>query len=52
MLRKKKIRCIKDVKGLTLGKVYNLIGCAGEYVQLKDDAGNFIVVSEEHFSIV
>jgi hypothetical protein len=46
------LKCIKQLEGLTIGKSYKLLGCAGEYVQIKDDNGQNIIINEIYFSIV
>lgn len=47
-----KLKCIKETEGFTLGKTYKLLGCGGEYVQLKDDNGEEYVLYEGNFETV
>lgn len=46
-----KLKCIKETKGFTIGKTYKLLGCGGEYVQLKDDNNEIVVLYESYFSL-
>ena len=45
----KNMTCIKEIEGFTIGKKYKLIGCAGEYVQVKDDNGDEVILFESYF---
>ncbi|MBO0602728.1 hypothetical protein I2483_13755 [Sporosarcina sp. E16_3] len=45
-----KLKCIKEIEGFTLGKTYKLLGCAGEYVQLKDDNKQVTTLYESYFT--
>ncbi|EQB4340887.1 hypothetical protein ACYJ2U_001606 [Clostridium botulinum] len=47
-----KLKCIKEVKGFTVGKTYELLGCAGECVCLKDDNDERYTLFESYFEIV
>lgn len=44
-----KIKCINKTDGFTVGKSYKLIGCIGEYVQLKDDHKRSVILFESYF---
>lgn len=44
-----KLKCIKEVEGFTIGKTYKLLGCAGEYVELKDDNNEKVILFESYF---
>lgn len=41
--------CTKELEGFTEGKLYRLMGCGGEYVQLQDDKGEIVIVLESYF---
>jgi hypothetical protein len=47
-----KLKCIKETEGFTFGKIYKLLGCAGEYVQLKNDHKEKVILFEGYFDIV
>ena len=47
-----KLVCIKPIEGLTVGKEYELLGCAGEYVQVTDDNEYNAILFESYFDIV
>lgn len=47
-----KLRCIEEIEGLTIGKTYKMIGCAGEYVQVKDDNKEAVTVYEGCFEAI
>lgn len=47
-----KVKCIKEIKGFTIGKTYKLLGCVAEYVSLKNDNKEKVVVYEGYFDIV
>lgn len=47
-----KLKCVRKIEGFTLGKTYKLLGCAAEYVQLKDDNGEKAILYEGYFEIV
>lgn len=44
--------CVRQIEGFTVGKIYTLQGCAGEYVQLIDDDGQMSILYESYFDIV
>lgn len=44
-----KLKCIKKTDGFTLNKKYKLLGVGGEMVQLKNDAGEVVVLYEGYF---
>lgn len=46
------IKCIKKQNGITIDKTYELLGCAGEYVQIKDDTNKEYVYQESYFENV
>lgn len=46
------LKCIKKVEGFTIGKNYEMLGCAGEYVQLKADDGKESILFESYFQIM
>lgn len=43
--------CVKEIEGFTLGETYKLLGVAGEYIQLKDDSNNEVIVFEGSFEV-
>lgn len=47
-----KLKCIKEVKGFTVGKTYELLSCAGEYVCFKGDHDEQYTLFESYFEIV
>ncbi|EQC1535524.1 hypothetical protein ACY1J9_001355 [Clostridium botulinum] len=47
-----KLKCIKGTGGFTVGKTYKLLGCAGEYVCLKDDNSEQVILFESYFDII
>lgn len=47
-----KLKCVEEIEGFTVGKTYKLRGCAGEYVQLKDDNNEDSVIYEGYFELV
>jgi hypothetical protein len=47
-----KLKCVKEIDGFTVGKTYKLLGVAGEYVQLKDDNKENVILFEGYFEIV
>lgn len=46
------LKCIKKVEGFTIGRNYEMLGCAGEYVQLKADDGKESILFESYFQIM
>lgn len=46
------MKCNKPIEGYTVGKIYNLLGCAGEYIILVADNGEQYTVHEGYFDIV
>lgn len=46
-----KLKCIKEIGGFTVGNTYDLLGRAGEYVQLKDDNGEIYILNEGCFIV-
>lgn len=51
-MKKLILECVRKTEGFTLGKHYKLLGCAGEYVQLKDDNKKECILFESYFDIV
>jgi hypothetical protein len=47
-----KLKCIKPIEGFTVGKDYNLLGCAGELVELLDDNNEKTILYESYFEII
>lgn len=47
-----KLKCIKKTEGFTVGKKYKLLGCAGEYVQVKDDCKEEVLLFEGYFECI
>lgn len=47
-----KLKCVKECDGFTVGNIYELVACAGEYVQLYDDDGQMSILLESFFVIV
>ena len=46
------LRCKKEIEGFTEGKTYKLLGCVAEYVQLKNDNKEKVIIYEGYFDIV
>lgn len=46
------LKCIRETDGFTVGKIYKLLGCAGEYVELLDDNKEKVVLFEGNFEII
>lgn len=46
-----KLICTSEVDGFTIGKSYQVLGFAGEYVALVDDNGEECTLYEGHFKI-
>lgn len=51
-MKRLKLKCIRKVDGFTIDKVYKLLGCAGEYVEVKDDNNEKVILFEGNFEIV
>lgn len=46
------LKCNKPIDGYTVGKTYELLGCAGEHIEVVADDGKKYVVFEGYFDIV
>lgn len=47
-----KLKRVKKLKDFTLEREYKLLGCAGEYVELKADDGKRYTIFEGYFETV
>lgn len=43
--------CTKETDGFTVGKKYKVLGCVAEYVQLRGDDGEEVIMNEVYFDV-
>lgn len=47
-----KLLCVGLIEGFTINKKYKILGCAGEYIELRDDLGNKCIILETNFKCI